>query len=167
MEPRRGSRYPGATASSLDRDLRAGDYRCQVTAKNGAGSATQTSAQHHLSPLGFGKQTRVTLKLASPQVAAGKPIAVRVANANEFPITGKLCFGSGGASKGRAGKPTGRPFKVKAGSKAVVRLSLPGPLRQSLARRGAVSLPLKATVTDLAGHSRTVTKKVLARLRKR
>lgn len=154
---RDGEEIRGATASTLTTDSHSSDYRCQVTAQNQAGSATQTSRPQHLAPVAFGKQTNVTLGLASTRVAAKGTISVRVANSNEFPVGAKLSV---------QGHPTGKAFTVKAGSKSVVKVALAPSLRRRLAARGAIRIALGATVTDLLGGDRKVEKTATLRSRR-
>src|SRR5215210_1351904 len=117
----------------------------------------------------FGPKTLVTLKLAVGKIPASGPIAIRVANANSFAITGSV---SGQTTKAIATarkkrvKLKAKSFKVAANSKKTVKLKLPASLRRVLKRTGKLSLQLTARVKDPAGNRRTVKKKVTPRLKR-
>lgn len=171
-----GVDIPGADRSSLSASA-AGEYRCRVTAQNHAGAATQTSEPHAVAApaaapetaaAAFGLDTKVTLLLAVSRISARGPVSVRVANANDFAISGRL---SGrtirkvtGARKRRVTLKA-KPFDLAAGSRRVVRLKLPKPLRRVLKRKRKLALRLTASVTDPAGTTRTVSKKVKPKLK--
>jgi hypothetical protein len=159
----------GATSNSIPASS-PGDYGCRVTATNPAGAASQTSASHRVSVPSFGARTRVTIKLAARRIPAGGPLAVRVANANAFRVTGKLSAQTSDrisvARKVRI-KLAARSFRIGARGKQTIRLKLPKPLRQVLAQQGKLKLRLTAKVTDPAGKTRTVRKRVTPRLAKK
>jgi hypothetical protein len=119
----------------------------------------------------FGAQTLVTLKPAAGQIAAAAPVKIRVANANVFEIAGSLSGKSSvtGASStaARTIRLRAKRFTVAAGAKKVVKLKLPSALRAVLKSRGRISIRLAARVTDPAGNTRTVKRKVTAKLKRR
>src|SRR4051794_17180388 len=61
---RDGATIAGAPATSFPTSA-PGAYRCPVTASNAAGSASQTTAAHAVSPPAFGSKTLVSLTLAA------------------------------------------------------------------------------------------------------
>lgn len=97
-------------------------------------------------PAAFGARTRVSLKLVRRRVAAGRPVLVRIANANAFAVSGRLAV--------RAGRRrlAPRPFTLAASSSVTVRLRLP----RALQRTRPLTLSAAATVRDPAGNARTV-----------
>jgi hypothetical protein len=116
---------------------------------------------------GFGKKTGVTLRLAAGRFPAKGPIAVRVANANDFVVTGRL---SGEASsRARRLALAARSFRVGARGHKAVKLALPKALRRQFQRKHRLSLRLSARVTDPRGHARVVhaTVRPALRLRRR
>ncbi len=163
---RNGREIAGATGSSLATEPTGGDYRCEVTARNAAGSAVQVSAAGRVAPAAFARATGVTLALAGGRVGARGPVTVRVTNANAFPITGTL---SAQTSKplvahGRRVKLHAVKMTLAAHAKRTVKLVLPRALRVALASRHKLSLALTATVKDPAGNRRTVKKTIAPRL---
>ena len=178
---RDGAALAGAATSSLTATA-AGAYRCQVTATNQAGSATQTSATHSVAALpgpagpaavrrtAFGAATLVTLNLAARRIAAGGPLKVQVANGNGFALTGTLSgqtTGKVAVSQRRRVRLKARSFRLAADARKTVRLGLPRPLRRLLGREHRLSLRLTAKVTDPAGNTRTVNKRVTPRLKQK
>jgi hypothetical protein len=118
-------------------------------------------------PAAFGARTLVTLRLAARRIPASGPLAVRVANANGFEITGRL--------SGRTANPVGarrrhiglkaKAFTIGATAKKTVRLRLPRPLRRLLRSHRKLKLRLTAQVKDPAGNSRSAKQKVTPRLK--
>jgi hypothetical protein len=95
-------------------------------------------------------------------------VKIRVANANNFAITGKVS-GSSVLPKpmeARSIKLKARAFTVAAGAKKVVKLKLPTTLRRLLAFRGKLTLRLTGNVKDPAGNTRTVKRRVTPRLKR-
>jgi virginiamycin B lyase len=103
----------------------------------------------------FGAKTRVTLKLAKKRIRYTGPLAVRVTNANDFQVTGKL--------SGPTLKPTA--LRVAAHAQETVKLKLPKALREVLKRKHNLSVRVTAKVKDPAGHVRTIRKKVSPNLK--
>jgi hypothetical protein len=190
---RDGATIAGAATSSLTASD-AGAYRCQVTATNQAGSATQTSAPHSVAaapapplvgpPLAapapaapalpgaaaFGARTLVALALAARRIPAAGPLPVRVANSNDFAVTGVLS----GQTAGKVTLPPRKPVKLKAKSfglaahaRKTIKLALPKPLRRLLQRQRRLALRLTAKPKDPAGNTRTVTKRVTPKLKRK
>jgi hypothetical protein len=105
----------------------------------------------------------VTLALAARRIPARGPLKVRVTNANDFGIAGRL---SGHTRKGRL-RLRARSFSVAAKAKRTVTLRLPRGLRRMLERHGRFALQLSLKVTDPAGTPRTVRKKVAPKLKQK
>jgi hypothetical protein len=120
------------------------------------------------SPLAFGSETLVTLRLTANRIPATGPLKLRVANANGFAVTGTLTGRTTkpvSVARKRRVKLRAKSFEVPARESKTISLRLPKPLRRLLARNGKLSLRLTATVRDPAGNPRTVTKKVAPRLK--
>jgi hypothetical protein len=98
----------------------------------------------------FGARTAVTLRLARKRIHGRLP--VRVANANGFAVRGRL------AAMGRA-----RRFTVAAGDSAIVRLKLTRKLARRLAGRGRIAVRVRARLTDPAGGTRIVARRLSPR----
>jgi hypothetical protein len=117
-------------------------------------------------PGSFGATTNVGLGLAAKQPSKRR-VRVVVNNRNGFAVTGTLGARTvkpvATASRARRIALNAKAFNVPASSKKTVTLKLPRALRRSGLR--SVKLRLTAKVNDLAGHTRTVTKKVALRLR--
>lgn len=183
---RNGADVPGATQDTLTPDA-VGDYRCRVTAHGaaGVGDATATSDAHAVTlpplppptgtgtgtgtggPSAFGASTRVTLALAAGRIPARGPVAVRIANANAFAVSGTLSGQTTRPVKAahrRRVKLSTRRLTVKARSTVTVKLSLPSPLRRLLAGQRRLSLAFALAVGDPAGHHRTVKATLTPRL---
>ena len=154
-----GADIAGATQSSITASS-PGDYSCQVTATNGAGSASQTSASHPVSQATSGGCPLVTLEFADTQIPARGPLKVGVANANDFEVTGTLS----GETVSRVPVAHERQmtlktkaFSVAAHAEIIVRLKLPKALRRLLRRNHKRELRLTATIGYPAGDTCTVT----------
>jgi hypothetical protein len=118
----------------------------------------------------FGAKTLVTLKLATRRIPARGPLKVRVSNANDFLVTGRLSGQTTSrvtVSRKRRVKLKAKSFQVGAHAGKTVKLRLPKVLRRLLARTGKLSLRLTAEVKDPAGNARTVRKRTSPRLRKK
>jgi DNA-binding beta-propeller fold protein YncE len=180
---RDGAPVAGAATSSLTASA-PGAYRCQVTATNQAGSATQTSAPHSVAAApapaltapapppraaAFGARTLVSLGLAARRIAARGPLPVRVANGNGFAVAGALSGQTTGkaVSRRKPVKLKARSFSLTARARKTIKLAMPRQLRRPLRREGKLSLRLAAKVTDSAGNTRTVTKLVTPKLKRK
>jgi hypothetical protein len=111
----------------------------------------------------------VSLALASARIPARGPLPVRIANANDFGVTGSASGQTTGkvtVSAKRRVKLKAKRFSVGAKARKTVKLKLPAALQRELKRRGRVSLRLTVRVKDPAGTTRTVTKKITARLKR-
>ncbi len=152
-----------------------------MTATNQAGSATQTSAPHPVAagpapaplapaalprPAAFGARTLITLKLAAGRIAARGPLPVRVANGNDFAVTGTLS-GQTTVSRRKRVKLEAKSFSLATRARKTIKLTLPRPLRRQLQRQRRLALGLTAKVKDPAGNSRTVTKRVTPKLKRK
>jgi hypothetical protein len=118
----------------------------------------------------FGAKTLVTLKLAGGQIPANGPVAIKVANDNGFTITGNLggrTTSKVSVSKRKRVKLKTKSFSVSAHTKRTVKLKLPKALRRLLKRKHKLSLRLSAVVKDPAGHSRTVSKTIKPKLKRK
>jgi hypothetical protein len=120
----------------------------------------------------FGASTQVTLNLGIKSIPAGGPLAVVVSNANGFAISGDVAGQTAQAVVARRRKARRialktKAFKVAARSKTTVKLTLPKALRKLLKRKGKLKLSLRARVRDPAGNTRSVTKTVSPRLKKK
>ena len=131
----------------------------------GAGGSTTAGGSRRA----FGATTLVTLRLAAGRIPAKGPIAVRIANANGFRVTGELSGQTAkraSRSRTRRVKLTARSFRVGAHAAKAVKLTLPRSLRAVLNRSGKVSLRVVAKVEDPAGTTRTIRKRILLRVNK-
>jgi hypothetical protein len=118
----------------------------------------------------FGAKTLVTLKLAAGRIPAKGPLRVQLSNANDFPITGELSGGTAkpvSVSRKRRIELRAKAFRVDAHATKTIRLKLPKALRRLLTRTHELKLRLTATVKDPSGNTRTVTKRVTPKLKKR
>jgi DNA-binding beta-propeller fold protein YncE len=171
---RDGVAIPDATQPTLTAGT-PGDYRCRVTATNHAGSTAQTSDAHRVlpnppppppGPAAFGAATRVTLALGAAHAGSRGPVQVRIANANGFAVAVRLAAQTSKPVAGAHGRRVALAVAkatVSGGTHRTLKLSLPASLRQLLARRRPFALVLSATVTDPAGHHRTVKATVTVR----
>lgn len=121
-------------------------------------------------PRAFGRRTRVTLRLVARRIPARPALRVRVANANDFPVTGRLTGRSRVRPRGPAGRArsvtlTARPFRVGAKAAKVVTLRLPPALTRRLRSTGRLTVRLRATVRDPAGTTRRIAQTVRPRLK--
>ncbi len=118
----------------------------------------------------FGARTLVTLALAGRRIPAKGPLAVRVSNANDFDVSGRLSAQTtsllSAAQRRRPTRLRAKAFTVAANARRTVRLRLPRTLRRRLVRRRKLSLLVTATVEDPAGNTRTVRKTLRPRLRR-
>jgi hypothetical protein len=178
---RDGAAIPGASGNTYASKA-AGEYRCTASASNPAGSSSQTSVAHAVTPSGgaspplnpvppanpvqptnpvqpvlppaFGARTNVTLSVATRRIRARGPVKVVVGNGNGFRVSGRLAAQTTAAAA----------FAVDAGARKSVALRLSKTLRRLLERNRKLSLRLTVKVSDPAGHTRTLRKKVLLRL---
>jgi hypothetical protein len=200
---RDGATIAGAATSSLTASD-PGAYRCQVTATNQAGSATQTSEPHSVAAApapalvgpppaapppaapppaapppaapalpaaaAFGARTLVALELAARRIPAAGPLPVRVANGNDFTVTGVLSGQTAGKVTVSPRKPVmlkAKSFSLAAHARTMIKLALPKPLRRLLQRQHKLALRLTAKPKDPAGNTRTVTKRVTPKLKRK
>ena len=119
---------------------------------------------------GFGAASLVTLRLSARRIPAAGPLKVRVTNANGFPLAGTLS----GQTTNRVAvarrvriKLKAKSFSVGGNATKTVPLRLPKVLQRLLKGNGKLSLRLTAQVTDPAGNTRTVKKKVIPRLKRK
>lgn len=110
------------------------------------------------SALRFGDTAGVRLSIASG-ASRGRRVRVRIANDNEFPISGTLGIGRSGQAITKL--PLG--VSVAARSSALILARLPRALARRLARRRSKTVQLAATITDRAGEARHVSTKARAR----
>jgi hypothetical protein len=178
---RDGAAIPGASGDTYTATA-AGDYRCTASASNPAGSSSQTSVAHAVTPSGgdsspvnpvppanpvqpsnsvqpllppaFGARTNVTLTVSARRIRARGPVKVVVGNGNGFRVSGRLAAQTTEAAA----------FAVDARARKSVALRLSKTLRRLLERNRKLSLRLTLKVSDPAGHTRTLRKKVSLRL---
>jgi DNA-binding beta-propeller fold protein YncE len=170
-----GAPIPGASDNTYTATA-AGSYRCTASASNPAGSSSQTSVTHAVSPSasgpppinpappanpvqpllppGFGAGTNVTMSLSTRRIRARGPVKVVVSNGNSFKVSGRLSAQTTDAAA----------FVVGAEARKSVTLKLSKTLRRLLERNRKLSLRLSAKVSDPAGDTRTLRKKVSLRL---
>jgi Ca2+-binding RTX toxin-like protein len=117
----------------------------------------------------FGRKTRVSLGLTAARIPAKGPLALRIANRNDFRVvarvSGQTVAKVQAAAKRRLKLGTKR---VTVGAKAArtVKLSLPKALRRLIAHKGKVALRLSVRLTDPIGNVRTFTKRLTPRLKR-
>jgi hypothetical protein len=174
---RDGVDVAGATQSTLTAAT-GGDYRCRVTAENHAGAATQTSEPHRVappipppdvSPKFFGPVTDVTLALAPGRATAHDRLATRIANANEFAISGTLTARTAkplAAAHGRRVALKRKAFVVPARGALTVKLVLPRVLQRVLVQRRRLAFAVTLDVVDAGGHHRSVRKTLVLALKR-
>jgi hypothetical protein len=184
---RNGANIPGASGNTYTTTA-AGSYRCTVGASNPAGSSLQTSVVHAVAPPAggsppanpvspanpvqpvspvkpanpvqpllppaFGAKTHVTMSVSTTRIAARSPVKVIVSNGNGFKVSGRLS----------ARTTEAVVFVVHARARKSVTLKLSKTLRRLLERNRKLSVRLSAKLSDPAGHTRTLRKKVSLRL---
>ena len=117
----------------------------------------------------FGPKTLVTLRLASARIPAGGPLPVRIANGNPFTVTGSVAGQTAApvtVSVRRNVKLKAKRFSVAANGRKTVKMKLPAALKRTLRRTGKLTLKMTVKVKDPAGTTRTVKKKITARLKR-
>ena len=121
-------------------------------------------------PLAFGARTLVTLKLVARRIPAKGPLKVRATNSNGFRVTARLSGQTTrkvSPSRKRRIPLRAKAFSVDAHAGKTVALKLPKTLRELLKRNRRLSLGLTAKVTDPAGNTRAVRKRITPRLARR
>ncbi len=118
----------------------------------------------------FGRKTLVSLGLTAARIPGKGPLALRIANRNDFRVVARVS----GQTVRKVQAAAKRPLKlgakritVPAKAARTVKLSLPRAVRRLLARNGKVALRLSVRVTDPIGNVRTFTKRLTPRLRLR
>jgi hypothetical protein len=117
----------------------------------------------------FGAKTLVTLRLASARIPARGPLPVRIANGNTFTVTGSVGGQTAApvtVSARRIVKLKAKRFSVAAKGRKTVKLKLPAAMKRTLRRTGKLTLKMTVKVKDPAGTTRTVKKKITARLKR-
>ena len=107
---------------------------------------------------GFGALTQVGLEPVRTRLAAGKPLRLRLRNANGFTVTAtpRLSARVRTASRARKVRATGRPADLAPFSARVVKVALPAALRKQLARRHRARVRAAVVLRDPAGTTRRV-----------
>jgi hypothetical protein len=143
---------------------------------NRAGSTVAASAPYHAGvarhgadpPHDPGRSAHLSLKLAATRIRAGAPLAVSVANDGQLEVSGSLSGRAAvvvGSAK-RSVKLKAKPFRLAVSRSAIVKLALPGPLREQLLRRHKLSITLSATFAPSGGgESNAVGLRVVPRLK--
>jgi len=121
------------------------------TAGPGGGNAPPPAA-------GFGALTQVGLEPVRTRLAAGKPLRLRLRNANGFAVAATPQLSARVRTAGRARRVRARGLQVDVApfSGRVVKVALPGPLRKQLARRHRARVRAAVLVRDPAGTTRRV-----------
>ncbi len=111
----------------------------------------------------------MSLGLTAARIPGKGPLALRIANRNDFRIVARVS----GQTVRKVQAAAKRPLKlgakritVPAKAARTVRLSLPRAVRRLLARNGKVALRLSVRITDPIGNVRTFTKRLTPRLRR-
>ena len=107
-----------------------------------------------LLPAAFGAKTQVTMSVSTKRIRARGPVKVVVSNGNGFRVSGRLSAQTTAAAA----------FAVDARARKSITLKLSKTLRRLLERNGKLSLRLSVKVSDPAGHTRTLRKKVSLKL---
>jgi hypothetical protein len=118
-------------------------------------------------PPAFGADPDVALTLAAKRIRARDPLPIRIANRNDFAISGQVSARRAKKGPGPQAQAAARPvsFDVDSEATEVVELKLPKRLRRELKRKGKLGLRLKATVEDPAGNTRTLRRTVRPKLK--
>jgi len=170
-----GGSFAACSSPTSYAGLADGAHSFEVRATDAAGNVDPTPASREWtvnsgnSALAFGARTLVTLKLAAGRIPAKGPVAVQVANANAFQVTGTLSGQTAkrvSVARKRRIKLKAKSFSVGAHAKKTVKLNLPNTLRRLLGHKHKLSLRLTAKVKDRAGHTRTVHRTISPRLKK-
>jgi hypothetical protein len=120
-------------------------------------------------PPAFGPRTLLTLKLAATRIPAKGPLKVRVANANGFEVTGRLSgqtVNRVSVAQKRRIALKAKAYRVAARAARTVSLRLPKALQRVLKRQRRLRLRLAASLTDPAGNTRTVERRVTPKLKR-
>ena len=112
----------------------------------------------------FGARTSVSISLTHRRIGSRAKLAVTVANANAFALSGSI------AGRSRHTRPPNRlaakRFAVAARGRTHLAFTLSRRLRSRLTRTGALAVVLTARVTDPAGHTRHVARTLTPRLKR-
>jgi Ca2+-binding RTX toxin-like protein len=109
----------------------------------------------------FGRKTLVSLRVVTSRIAAKGPLAVRIANRNDFRVVARVS----GVTKAHL-KLKAKRILVPAHAARTGKLRLSKPLRRLLARNGRLALRLNVKLTDPLGNVRTFSKRLTARLKR-
>jgi hypothetical protein len=132
--------YSSALADNAKLTLTTAPVQAGGGGNDGGGGGGETPATQR-----FGAKTLVTISPASRRVKAKQPVRVKVRNANGFAVTGRLGT---------------RRLNVGAQSSTTVKVKLTAKQRRALQRKRSVAVRLTAVVTDPAGESRRVSRRV-------
>jgi len=122
----------------------------KLTLSTGTGTVRQGETENPPPGDRFGAKTLVTLK-PSTRVKPRKALRVVVRNGNGFAVTGRLGT---------------RRLNVGARSTSTLKVKLSAKQRRALQRKRSAVVRLSAVVTDPAGESRKVTKRVRLRIKR-
>lgn len=117
----------------------------------------------------FGTDTDVTLSLAKKRVARNGLVRVRVANGNDFTVTGALSAVKAARPKGAAALRAvqSEPFDVGANAAETVDLILSKKLRRELRRKKKLRLTVTGAIEDPVGNMREVEELLRLKAKKR
>ena len=111
----------------------------------------------------FAVSARLSIRYLTRRVRARGSLAVAVSNDNDFSAAGRLL-----AQASRRGLVVkSKPFSVGAHAKKRVDLKLSKPIRRLLKKKHKLSVRFTLKVSDPAGNKRTLSKKVVLKLKKR
>jgi hypothetical protein len=182
---RNGADIPLASGNTYSAPA-GGDYRCTVTASNPAGSSSQTSAAHAVSPpAGSSPQTSAAHAVSPPAVSApavsppavsppafgAKTLVTMSVAARRIPGRGPIKVvvrnGNGFPVAGKLSAQTTKrvSFVLGAEAKETVTLKLSKNLRRLLERKRKLSVRLAAKVKDPARNTRISRKNISLRLK--
>jgi hypothetical protein len=150
-----GTAIPAATQSSITASS-AGNYSCQVTAQNQAGSTAQTSASHPVPSNAF---------------TIGKPKLNKRKGTAKLPVTvpggGTLTLTGKGVVKQRPARATKASKAVSAAGTVKLLVKAKGKAKRKLNKRGRVKVKVTVTFTPSGGEpaSQNKTLKLIKKLR--
>jgi DNA-binding beta-propeller fold protein YncE len=171
---RDGQDIGGATGATLTTSD-GGSYACRESAENHAGAASQTSAAHQVAPApsaprtgadappAFAASPGVTLATGAP--ARGRTV-IKLANTNAFAVKATVTARTAKPLPGAHGRRVALRavrLTLAAGKTGTLKLALPRAIKRALAAKHTVKLAFTITLTDPAGHHRTLKRTTVLR----